>query len=364
MTWFRVDDGLHSHPKVLALFDGGCAGEALGLWLLAGSWCSAQLTDGRVPASAVRRLGFGLSAAHELVRVGLWTQAEDGAFVFHDWTSCNPSRVDVETARAKTREKVRRSRERARDARESVCASDGLSGSSLAAAQPSEEVWPPPGRGEAAPGDPPPRARNPVTSEPPGTRVTTPARDPVTTRPVPHPPTRPDPIPRERAGRARAREASPGAARLACLLSLAIDGWARRYGERVGVPPPAAHRTQMVRAQLPEWLARTADDTGQPDEEVVELVLDGFWRRADLRRPPPNWLCEDPGRYLAAEREARAAAAGKLLSLAAERERRQREEELDAAAGPPSAEQRAALAQALGVAKCEPPSSEEEGAHG
>lgn len=109
MTWFRVDDKLHGHRKVLALFDGPCASDALALWLLAGSWCGDQLTDGHVPESFVRRSGLNKKAASELVRVGLWAAA-DGGYQFHEWLKLNPSREDVLSEREAVKERVRKHR--------------------------------------------------------------------------------------------------------------------------------------------------------------------------------------------------------------------------------------------------------------
>ena len=52
MTWFKVDDGIHSHPKFL---DVSLA--AVGLWTMCGAWCSGYLTDGQITRRQVLRLG-------------------------------------------------------------------------------------------------------------------------------------------------------------------------------------------------------------------------------------------------------------------------------------------------------------------
>lgn len=111
MSWMKVDDKFHSHPKVLELFNGPCPEAAVALWTLAGSWCSDQLTDGFVPVVQVRRLGFDVAAADELVRVRLWLRAE-GGFQFHEWTKINPSRERVERERERGRERAAESRRR------------------------------------------------------------------------------------------------------------------------------------------------------------------------------------------------------------------------------------------------------------
>lgn len=114
--WVRLDDKLHSHPKVLALFDGGHAESALALWLLAASWSGDQLTDGVIPRVQVRRLGFTVAAAEELVRVGLWCVCDEG-WAFHDWLTYNPSREHVLARQTAAREKKQRQREAARSRR-------------------------------------------------------------------------------------------------------------------------------------------------------------------------------------------------------------------------------------------------------
>jgi hypothetical protein len=84
MTWAKVDDGLYRHAKVANLGDEML--EAIGLWTLALSWASEQLTDGYVPNRQLVRLAgkpvTRLVAA--LVRVGLWERVGDGV-QFHEF---------------------------------------------------------------------------------------------------------------------------------------------------------------------------------------------------------------------------------------------------------------------------------------
>lgn len=78
MTWGKVSDRLHSHSKARR------AREAMALWVLALSWCAAELTDGFVPADMPELLIPGGDAmAERLVAVGLWERAE-GGFRFHE----------------------------------------------------------------------------------------------------------------------------------------------------------------------------------------------------------------------------------------------------------------------------------------
>jgi hypothetical protein len=91
MPWFRVDDNLALHTKVLAAGNG-----AMGLWVRAGSWSMQQLTDGRIPAQVARQLGTRAEASR-LVKAGLWFETGDG-YEFHEWVGRQPSALDVKRA--------------------------------------------------------------------------------------------------------------------------------------------------------------------------------------------------------------------------------------------------------------------------
>jgi hypothetical protein len=105
VTWFKVDDGFHSHPKA---FRSGTA--ALGLWVRAGSWAANQLTDGFVPTEVVRMYGTA-AMAKALVAAELWTKT-DGGYQFHQWSEDGrqPTRQQVETERAAARERMKKRR--------------------------------------------------------------------------------------------------------------------------------------------------------------------------------------------------------------------------------------------------------------
>jgi hypothetical protein len=101
VTWFWVDDHLHSHRKQRK------AGlEAIGLWTLSGSWCADTLSDGFIPedvaeAWARKRLPM---LSKRLVAAGLWEPHEvDGepGWLFHDWEDWQKSRAQVEDRREK-----------------------------------------------------------------------------------------------------------------------------------------------------------------------------------------------------------------------------------------------------------------------
>lgn len=105
MTWFKVDDSFHSHPKVLA-----ASPAALGLWVVAGSWSGANLSDGFVPDHVLPRLlPDAASLARDLVTVGLWRR-QRGGYRFHDWAAFNPQRDTVEQERKAARERMRKLR--------------------------------------------------------------------------------------------------------------------------------------------------------------------------------------------------------------------------------------------------------------
>lgn len=114
MTWFRVDDGFPQHPKVLAIPRKDRA-TAVGLWTLAGGWCSAQLTDGHLASHMIDELGASRRIASLLVQVGLW-EAVEGGYRFHDWADWNPTRAQVIADREATRDRVRKFRDRKRNA--------------------------------------------------------------------------------------------------------------------------------------------------------------------------------------------------------------------------------------------------------
>lgn len=105
MTWFKVDDQLWGHPKWLA-----CSPPARALWITAGSWCAAQLTDGLVPRHVLPVLVGRPRDAAELVENRLWTVVPEG-WRFHDWSDFQPSKAQVEKERADARERMKNLRQ-------------------------------------------------------------------------------------------------------------------------------------------------------------------------------------------------------------------------------------------------------------
>jgi hypothetical protein len=51
MPWVKLTDDWYDDPKIAALDDHGIA-----LWVIGITWCARNLTDGHIPAGAVRRL--------------------------------------------------------------------------------------------------------------------------------------------------------------------------------------------------------------------------------------------------------------------------------------------------------------------
>jgi hypothetical protein len=113
MTWFKVDDTLAFHAKVVA-----AGNAAMGLWVRSGSWCAQQLNDGRIPENIALTLGTR-AEINRLVTAHLWIAKDDG-YEFWQWgdDGRQPSRAQVEADRHATRERQRRARERAKSQRD------------------------------------------------------------------------------------------------------------------------------------------------------------------------------------------------------------------------------------------------------
>jgi 5-methylcytosine-specific restriction endonuclease McrA len=94
MTWARLDDNFHSHPRTLL------AGlEANGLFARAISYCADYLTDGFVPSEWAEQQG-GKRPITRLIRAGLIEAVEDGYMII-GYLERNPSRDEVNQSRTK-----------------------------------------------------------------------------------------------------------------------------------------------------------------------------------------------------------------------------------------------------------------------
>jgi hypothetical protein len=88
---------------------------------------------------------------------------------------------------------------------------------------------------------------------------------------------------------------------LARSLAVLRQGWAQRYEARMAVPTPPAHFEALK--PLGSWLASYLAGRDEEPEDVASALLDAFFARTDLKRPKPEWLAEDPARYLGASAE-------------------------------------------------------------
>jgi len=106
VTWAKVDDRLHSHIKAAR-----AGADAMGLWVLALSWCAAYMTDGEVPAEQPCRLvgRRGDALAAKLVASKLWVKSEFG-YRFHGWDEYQPTRSEIEAQRSDAKARMQRKR--------------------------------------------------------------------------------------------------------------------------------------------------------------------------------------------------------------------------------------------------------------
>jgi hypothetical protein len=109
MSWAKLDDQLHAHRKAKIAWK--AHPRALGMHLLALSYCAGHLTDGlvdeefveeKVPAKRERE-----QVTDALVKAGLWTREDDG-WRINDWLDYNPSRADVLDRRHRDSERKKR----------------------------------------------------------------------------------------------------------------------------------------------------------------------------------------------------------------------------------------------------------------
>lgn len=93
MTWFKVDDQLAFHPKVLEAGNG-----AMGGWVRLGSHCAAHETDGFATAKVVHAI-FAPDELEAIMRTGQLIAHADGRYEMHDYLKYNPSHADLESKR-------------------------------------------------------------------------------------------------------------------------------------------------------------------------------------------------------------------------------------------------------------------------
>jgi hypothetical protein len=128
MPWAKIDDTLHANRKIRQLWK-ACP-EALGLHLLALSYCAGSLTDGRLDRDLLaqwvpngRRLQ---SYCKAIESSGVWIPMADG-WQIHDWLDYNASAQEIRAKRAAdaARQAAYRDRLSQRDSRVASNASNG-----------------------------------------------------------------------------------------------------------------------------------------------------------------------------------------------------------------------------------------------
>ncbi|WP_297551496.1 hypothetical protein [Amycolatopsis sp.] len=91
---FQVDSDFYDHPKTTGMSDA-----AFSLWVRAGSYSAAKLTNGSVSEDVLAlTLRSNTEVADELVRRGLWRRRK-GGYVFHQWERRNLTKERVEADR-------------------------------------------------------------------------------------------------------------------------------------------------------------------------------------------------------------------------------------------------------------------------
>lgn len=103
MAWFKVDDGFHHSAKVLSI-PRDIRAEALGAWIIAGTWAADNMTDGFIPIGVLNDWPVSVEAVSALVDAGLW-EIRDAGFAFHDWCEYQPTREQLEMKREETHAK-------------------------------------------------------------------------------------------------------------------------------------------------------------------------------------------------------------------------------------------------------------------
>lgn len=111
MGHFYADDQLHGHPKARLV-----GTDAMGLWVLSGSWARCYNTGGHVAQHYVASWPRGKALAAKLVAAGMWEAGDHplhgAGWWFHDWADHQPTEEQEARRRQFARERSRRFRER------------------------------------------------------------------------------------------------------------------------------------------------------------------------------------------------------------------------------------------------------------
>lgn len=104
---FQVDPDFYDHPKTTGMSDA-----AFSLWVRAGSYSAAKLTDGFIAEDVLATvLRSSEDVAEELVRRGLWKRSR-GGYRFHQWGHRNLEKSRVEADREADRKRKERQRKK------------------------------------------------------------------------------------------------------------------------------------------------------------------------------------------------------------------------------------------------------------
>jgi hypothetical protein len=101
MTWVKLDDHFHDHPKIEAL-----SSDAYRAYIGGLCYCARFLTDGAIPPPRLKKLASKRVAA-ELVAAGLWEQNGVGVTV-HDYLVYQEDAATVLERRRRDSERKKR----------------------------------------------------------------------------------------------------------------------------------------------------------------------------------------------------------------------------------------------------------------
>jgi hypothetical protein len=90
MSWVRVDAGLASNHKTLALLGQKGGDRALNTYIFGLGLCATQGSDGFIPKAALGLIHGTPKVAEQLVEVGLW-HLIPGGWDVNDYTEYQPS---------------------------------------------------------------------------------------------------------------------------------------------------------------------------------------------------------------------------------------------------------------------------------
>lgn len=126
MPDFRILDTADEHPKMRI-----AGPAAVGLWAMAGARAMRDLTDGWVSEHYVAGWPNGKRHAATLVKVGLWSREERRGvpgYQFHDWGQVQRTAAQIETERARSRDRKAASRGPSRSRAPSAVTADVTAG--------------------------------------------------------------------------------------------------------------------------------------------------------------------------------------------------------------------------------------------